>query len=487
MWWWLIFLLGFLFVNNSNSLFSWLIIATYVFFLLGWDLLISLLFSFWASLLFRHFLVGGWLDVVSVGFGAYAYGFSYSFGLQSAYVWVILLLLLITIGKKYFFKFTHTTSVIEWLVVSFLWWGVVSSLIAPRFDLAMTGLISLAIGGFVFLISSFFLRQAKLGVELRNFILASLMLAGLVGTIQYLLRHSLGIFIETRSSFYTSEFMTTDGSPLYRVTGISPHPTFFASLLALLLLPVMGLAIDAYRKKKLFLLKVCFVALGLGLFALIATFSRSSWVAVVLTVGILVSRVVVMGTVNLSKIKKLLIKNLKKYWPLYLLISSIVLNSFYQILDRLSSFLTVWTMGNWGGRSQLIKHSWQMIKTHPFVGVGLNHFPAVMVEQGVSLNYRTFIFPVHNTFLLFLSEMGVVGGGLFIFFVFLVLVKTWKITFISWFNLGVWLGLLTFVINAQFHTLFNQDPSFNIFMLLSGYLVAQYANYSFSNNSRHHY
>jgi O-antigen ligase len=57
--------------------------------------------------------------------------------------------------------------------------------------------------------------------------------------------------------------------------------------------------------------------------------------------------------------------------------------------------------------------AWEMIKTHPIIGVGLNTFTEVMANYdntGVS-NYLPL--PVHNYFLLVTSETGFVGLALF--------------------------------------------------------------------------
>jgi O-antigen ligase len=63
-----------------------------------------------------------------------------------------------------------------------------------------------------------------------------------------------------------------------------------------------------------------------------------------------------------------------------------------------------------------------MIKSHPFVGVGLNTFEEVMPNYdntGVSRNFQK---PVHNYFLLVAAETGLCG---LIFFVVLLIKTLW--------------------------------------------------------------
>lgn len=55
-----------------------------------------------------------------------------------------------------------------------------------------------------------------------------------------------------------------------------------------------------------------------------------------------------------------------------------------------------------------------MWQDHPLFGVGLNQFSARLPEYGVVNAYTSFLQPVHNIYLLWLAETGLIGTGLLI-------------------------------------------------------------------------
>jgi O-antigen ligase len=119
----------------------------------------------------------------------------------------------------------------------------------------------------------------------------------------------------------------------------------------------------------------------------------------------------------------------------------------------------------------LIAQAMEMIKDFPLFGVGLNHFTISMALHELTPEARGFLYPVHNTVLLFISELGIPAGLLFIIFVVQVFQNSWRISQKTWTKFGIWAGASTFLINSQFHTLFNQDPSFDMFIVMLAYLT----------------
>jgi len=140
------------------------------------------------------------------------------------------------------------------------------------------------------------------------------------------------------------------------------------------------------------------------------------------------------------------------------------------ILFRAHSLKYMWTLGSGRGRLPLMKHSLVMIKNNPILGAGFNHFTSEMIDQGVEDKHRAFIYPVHNTFLLFFSELGIPAGVLFIIFLMTTLFYSRRKINKDWIDYGIWIGVITFIINAQFHTLFSQDPTFDLLMVMLAYL-----------------
>lgn len=140
------------------------------------------------------------------------------------------------------------------------------------------------------------------------------------------------------------------------------------------------------------------------------------------------------------------------------------------LLDRLTSLSAVWSQGTGVGRTYLIEQALFQIIKFPLFGVGLNRFTEIMSAQDLPVVVRNFLFPVHNTFLLFFSEIGIPGGLLFIIFTAGILYSSLQRATKSLLTFGVWVGAATFIVNSQFHTLFHQDPSLDIFMVLLAFL-----------------
>ena len=69
-------------------------------------------------------------------------------------------------------------------------------------------------------------------------------------------------------------------------------------------------------------------------------------------------------------------------------------------------------------RPQMFSVAWNVIKTHPFLGVGLNNYTLIAPEydrtrEAISIEFPH---PVHNIFLLYAAEIGIPGAVFFIWF-----------------------------------------------------------------------
>jgi O-antigen ligase len=89
--------------------------------------------------------------------------------------------------------------------------------------------------------------------------------------------------------------------------------------------------------------------------------------------------------------------------------------------------------GGGNGRSDLWSVAWQAGKDHPILGVGINNFRVVSpdyVRKPGTLHFVDLIAEkphvVHNTYLQMFTETGIVGLGLFLFFILACLVSAAK-------------------------------------------------------------
>ncbi|MPN02901.1 hypothetical protein SDC9_150122 [bioreactor metagenome] len=109
-----------------------------------------------------------------------------------------------------------------------------------------------------------------------------------------------------------------------------------------------------------------------------------------------------------------------------------------------------------------------MIYQNP-LGVGLNNFTTELVKYNIPPSLYGFIVPVHNTFLIFFTELGIPGGIIFFVFLFSIFLKNFHKNKKNIINYSIWIGILTFIINSQIHPLFNLDPTFDLLMVILAY------------------
>lgn len=229
--------------------------------------------------------------------------------------------------------------------------------------------------------------------------------SSLIAITQFVLGHSVGLWILGERTFtnttpgiaqYNLCLSPTNCRLVLRSYATFPHPNVLGGFLAV----ILPLAIREFVKgKKLFYGAVT----TLGTIALVITFSRSAWVAALAGVIILYR-------------KRLL----------FLLVPLIVLAGLLvNVQDE--SFVV---------RQELNTAAVSMFLHSPFVGVGLGNF---LTELPKTLVSRTIYFlqPVHNIYLLLLSETGLVGFAVFIW----ILRKVKSITAYSLYLL-LFLGLI---------------------------------------------
>jgi O-antigen ligase len=164
-----------------------------------------------------------------------------------------------------------------------------------------------------------------------------------------------------------------DGALKIPPLGTTPHPNVLAGFLVVAM--VIGLQSPMTKTLK-------WLAGILGTIALFLTFSLSGWLAWLL-----------LGIPSLLK---------KKLWLYYLLVA-VVLGVFAKNLTFLAPD------SSFSRRSQLTKIAIEMTKDHPLAGVGLNNFTVAMDDYGYVTASTRFLQPVHNIYLLILSETGAFG------------------------------------------------------------------------------
>jgi O-antigen ligase len=164
-----------------------------------------------------------------------------------------------------------------------------------------------------------------------------------------------------------------------------PHPNVLGGYLAVLLPGIIQYSNNPINKlsnkKKYYFITVLFV----GIIALVLTFSRSAWVAALL------------GIILLTRKNSFFI-------PL-LVVSTIIVFLIFKTVGIQDESVVV--------RQELNSAAVTMFSQSPIFGKGLGNFLIELPKNLVSRQIY-FLQPVHNIYLLLLSETGIVGFGLFI-------------------------------------------------------------------------
>ena len=229
---------------------------------------------------------------------------------------------------------------------------------------------------------------------------------------------------------------------LIRLKAAFPHTNIFAGYLALILPFSIPLLFYYLKERKRFILAIITI---LGFFCLIFTFCRSAiigvWLAILLIGLIKKDKVIILLTVLALLIAPLLVPNTIKDWAK-------TTHSVGEFLFNKERFV-------------LYETSFNMIKHHPFVGVGVNTYV---------LNYQTYKLHdtapetantrwyAHNSFLQMASEIGITGLAIFIWLLFLLFSKWWnfyrnsKDQFLAFCGLGIAMGLAAFLVHGLTET-----------------------------------
>jgi putative inorganic carbon (HCO3(-)) transporter len=209
--------------------------------------------------------------------------------------------------------------------------------------------------------------------------------------------------------------------------------------------------------------------LGLGEVALIFTFSRGAWIALVIAIGGL--GLVVWRQRRLS-------------FKLPIAIFAILMLLYLPFHDAISARLFGDDNGSAESRIPLMNLASRIIEDNPVLGVGANNFTLAMERYLTPefRNGRTFLFAVHNKYLLVWAETGI--GALLAFIAFLVgtLRRGWQCwrfqdRLLSPLALGITAGIAGHMVHLTVDH-FRSRPTQQLLWLLAGLLVAMHRMYT---------
>jgi O-antigen ligase len=296
---------------------------------------------------------------------------------------------------------------------------------------SIQGIVKLLKYGFLIVIIAGEIKDRKHFTRIIWAVFAGLLLASLDGIYQFI----FGVdFFRHRP--YDSML------GLVRLKAAFPHTNIFAGYLALVLPLAVPLLFYYFQGgKKIFLSIVTL----LGLFCFIFTFCRSAaagvWLAVFLMGIIRKDKIIILLTVLALFIAPLFAPGAIKDWAKEThSLTNLLLNK---------------------ERPVLYETSFNMIKHHPFVGVGVNTY--VLNYQKYKLhdtspetaNTRWY---AHNSYLQMACEIGITGLAVFFWLLFLLFSRWWRFyrkskdNFLALCSLGMVMGLAAFLVHGLTET-----------------------------------
>jgi len=244
---------------------------------------------------------------------------------------------------------------------------------------------------------------------------------------QFLANHDLGMQILGESPLSPDQggvaVVGDEVRRQIRAEGMLPHPNMLGGLIAFVIAPLVALYNGATRKQKSFLILLA-VIVGIGL---VLSFSRTSW-AVVLAV------LLTMVVIGFWRTKRWM------WIPLAGIMLGILVTAAWQWPNVTERFSTQSRLEQKSveDRVESIDDWKQVVAGNEMFGAGMGNYTQALVK--IEPNQLAWVYkPIHNIYLLLIAEGGVVGFGIWIWFV-LATVWLW-IRVIRRSSNGWWVGM----------------------------------------------
>ena len=215
---------------------------------------------------------------------------------------------------------------------------------------------------------------------------------------------------------------------------------------------------------------ICLVAVAVASASLLWTNSRAGWISFAVAV-------IIVGFLVFCKIKakKTFINTVLSILCLSILVFPLTPRFYSKVYSR----FTGPDRGSAASRFSQFEVAYDIIKAHPFLGVGINNYSEVMwqydnTEEGLEQITR---YPVHNIFLHITAEMGIFGLALVLWLLAMILYAsvnyiTRKEGFIVYAVIGMVAGILAFLIHGLFDTASIGSKMFLFIWFFTGIIFA---------------
>lgn len=312
---------------------------------------------------------------------------------------ILLLSLILMFVRQYYLRTKFKIRQFEIFLLFFLIISEFSIVAGINLNASLVWLLKLIYGLTIYLVfSRLFLNTKQLMLIWYTF-LATIFLEGIIIMGQFLKGGFIGLPIEgiERAMQYGS-FYSLQGTSHFRVTGTFSHPNLLTLYLALLL-PIT----IAFRFSKNNYLKImAFIAITICIASTIFTLSRWGFLTILFAF--------IFNFILLVKLTKFPFKDILKTLKLDIcvfLVLGIALLSTQIGTERF--FRLSFEDKNLFIRLELISQARYMIQQNPLLGVGGGNFLTYFINFDFtdSLVSQRFLAPVHNFYLLLMTEIGI--------------------------------------------------------------------------------
>jgi len=263
--------------------------------------------------------------------------------------------------------------------------------------------------------------------------------------------------------------ITALGGNVPRATGTFHNPNIFASFMMSGVLPLLAVLLNYKMGRGQRILFALSTVIGVG--GLLASFSRSSWVATMIGVMVILwlsGKMRYFFILILASI--VFILGLKEFVPF----AEYIFERFISIFTLFSQFGSVGRTSS-TARIFLIIASLDMFFDHPFLGIGWRAFPHVFSGYAPpGYPHWSYVNEPHTVITMVLGELGIVGFTAFMWFV----CRTFFLSIGRFYRMqdsylrAVAIGMIATFVAFQVNQSFNGDLPNNMFWFCIGMLFA---------------
>ncbi|MDZ7723102.1 MAG: O-antigen ligase family protein [candidate division KSB1 bacterium] len=227
-------------------------------------------------------------------------------------------------------------------------------------------------------------------------------------------------------------------SDLSRPGGTIGHCNHYARYVGLLVPLAIVYALTKIKKSKAFFYTLIAVS---SVFALIITLTRSSWIGLVASVMVMIPLLFLRHHFSFR-----VLRNLGFAALIFLTVLAIYSKP---LVHRMA----VDDHGSAYSRITTAKVALRMIQDHPVIGIGINNYAAQLPDYWIAEDAFTRKTAVHNTFLLYAAELGILGFGAYLwvliaFFMRLVQSVQSRLPYVSLTGIGILGGYVAYMVTG---------------------------------------